>query len=67
MDDLLEALRIFRKYGDNPFPFQCEHDTLIVNYDPAEFSAADRRRLDELGFSVFEGEDWFTSFRFGSA
>ena len=66
MKDLLEAIKIFLKY-DNPYsPFHCEHDTLTVDIDPAIVSEGDRDRLEELGFHSFEGDDCFTSFRFGS-
>lgn len=70
MDDLIEALTIFRKYRNEKYPTHCEHDELIivgVTFD--EVSEQDRARLKELGF-LWSGEDeeghWF-SFRFGSA
>jgi hypothetical protein len=67
MDDLIEALGIFRKYGNPHSPFNCAHDQLWVNIDPGLVPAADKARLEELGFFVsLEDGLGFTSFRFGS-
>jgi hypothetical protein len=65
VDELIEALAIFRKYASPEYPTRCEHDVLYVNVDPALVSAEDTRRLGALGFSA-SGEDCFTSFKFGS-
>lgn len=66
MDDLIEALTIFRKYGNPHNPTHCEHDTLwICGIDPDAVSQEDTARLDQLGF--FVGDEAFQSFRFGSA
>lgn len=68
MDDLIEALQIFRKYSLDRYPTHCEHDTLIVNVDPAIVSDEDKKRLDKLGFFVSsEFENCFYSFKFGSS
>ncbi len=68
MKDLIEALKIFLKYGDPYAPTHCEHDVLTVCIDPADVSEADRNRLDELGFfPASEDDACFCSFRFGSA
>lgn len=64
MDDLIEALQIFRKYGNPKDPFHCEHDVLMVNYDPENIGDQDTKRLYELGF--FAEDDCFKSYRFGS-
>lgn len=68
LQDLIDALLIFRKYGNPDYPTHCEHDTLLVNVDPKTVSVDDKQTLIELGF--FHGEEFdgvFTSFRFGSA
>ena len=81
MDDLIEALQIFRKYCDpkGHNPTHCEHDQLsVVVVKPRGVSKEDLKRLDELGFisSIDEDEDhdedehedaYFLSYRFGSA
>jgi hypothetical protein len=69
MDDLIEALTIFRKYKNAKWPTNCSHDVLaIMEVTEEEVSEEDKKRLDELGF-LFGGDDddcWI-SFRFGSA
>jgi hypothetical protein len=68
LDELIEALQIFRKYGNLVNPTHCSHDLLTVMIDPELVSEEDKKRLDELGFFVGEEfDDCFTSFRFGSA
>lgn len=64
MDDLIEALQIFRKYANPARPTHCEHVELWI-MEVGEVSAADAKRLDELGFR-WDGEGWY-SYRFGSA
>lgn len=66
MDDLIEALTIFRKYGNPKFPTHCEHDELFIcGIEPGAVSHVDVERLDQLGF--FSDGDAFKSYRFGSA
>lgn len=66
--DLLEGLTILARHpGDEVSPFHCEHDVLAVMADPAEFTAQELARLDELGFLAREDDETFCSFRFGSA
>jgi hypothetical protein len=66
LDDLIEALTIFRKYGNPYRPTHCEHDELwICKIDPDQVSSEDLDRLDALGF--FMSDDGFKSFEFGSA
>ena len=72
MDDLIEALTIFRKYKNVGHPTNCSHDELaIMAVTFSEVSESDRKRLDELGFiwSSDEQDDdgYWLSFRFGSA
>lgn len=64
-DAIIEALTIFRKYGNPACPFHCTHDTLtICEIEPSEVSAEDRERLDVLGFFVGD-EGAFESLRWG--
>lgn len=68
MNDLIEALHIFKKYVDGEWrnPFYCSYEELcIMQVDPDDVSKEDIARLDELGFFV-SSEDCFMSFRFGS-
>ena len=70
MDDLIEALQIFRKYTDTKYPTNCSHDEMaIMEVEPSGVCKEDVERLDELGFFISEdGDDsYFMSFRFGSA
>lgn len=67
MQDLIDALIIFRKYGNPQFPTHCEHDVLTICVDPAVVSEEDKVGLDKLGFIVDASSDAFISYRFGSA
>lgn len=66
MKKLIEALTIFSKYTDTPFPTHCEHDVLYVNVQPEDVSDQDKVHLDELGFFPSSELDMFMSYRFGS-
>ena len=66
MDDLIEALQIFRKYGNPEWPTHCAHDELIVNIDPSDVIESDLKRLDQLSFIPIKDDRCFKSFRFGS-
>ena len=50
-DDMIEACKIFKKYKDCKFPFNCNHDELYVAVDPELVSNEDKKQLEELGFS----------------
>lgn len=63
---LIEALTLFRKYGNPAYPTHCEHDELLVFIDPSLVSGEDKRRLLLLGFSEDEDDRCFRSYRFGS-
>ena len=71
MDDLIEALQIFKKYQDKihkKYPTHCEHDVLsIMGVNIEDVSDNDIKRVDELGFEWSDEDDCFISFRFGSA
>ena len=68
MDDLIEALTIFRKYKNARCPTHCEHDQLMIaEITRDEVIIEDQKRLDELGFFWSESDDVWLSFRYGSA
>lgn len=67
MDKLIEALQIFRKYGNSEYPTWCEHDMLhICDIEPDLVSKEDTKKLDELGFFV-DDSGGFASYKFGNA
>ena len=68
MDDLIEALQIFKKYSDTKYPTHCEHDVLYIcgGIEPADVSDKDKERLEELGFDEDLDVGGFASFKFGS-
>ncbi len=66
MKDLIEALNIFLKYGNDRNPTWCEHDCLYVAVDPGKVSEEDKARLEELSFHADEMHEDFSSHRFGS-
>lgn len=65
MDDLIEALQIFRKYSTAYNPTHCEHDILMIMDVPEDIEEKDR--LDELGFHWDKEYGCWVSYRFGSA
>lgn len=65
MNDLIQALTIFAKYGDPYSPTHCEHDQLCVMIDPDDVTEEDQQYLQKLGFHRDDG--YFVSYRFGSA
>ncbi len=68
MDDLIEALTIFRKYANPRWPTVCSHDQLaICGVTRDQVSEEDIGRLNDLGFFWDESDEIFVSFRFGSA
>ncbi len=67
LDNLIEALQIFRKYGNPDYPTHCEHDELFIcGIDPDDVSEEDKVKLDKLGFFV-NSDEGFSSFKYGSA
>jgi hypothetical protein len=64
MDDLIQALLIFRKYGNPEHPTHCEHDEMFVAIDPKVVSKEDKAVLKKLSFTPEESA--FSSYRFGS-
>ena len=68
LDGLIEALVIFKKYGNPDCPTHCEHDELFIcGIHPGDVSAVDVERLNELGFFIDADDHCFKSFRYGSA
>jgi len=68
MDDLIEALQIFRLYANLLHPTYCaQHVLSIVGVNPDEVSEVHKERLAQLNFNVDMDEEHFYSFRFGSA
>jgi hypothetical protein len=69
MKDLIEALQIFLKYGNDDYaPTHCEHDVLYIGdgIELDEVSEEDIKKLDDLGFFWSDDHDGFISYRFGS-
>jgi hypothetical protein len=64
MDDLIQALLIFRKYGNPEHPTHCEHDEMFVAIDPKFVSEEDKKALEKLSFKAVDSA--FSSYRFGS-
>lgn len=68
MDDLIKALQIFQKYRDESRPTICDHDILIItSITEDQISHEDRKTLNDLGFDWDENEEYWYSFKFGSA
>jgi len=70
MDDLIEAMQIFRKYckGDEKTPIHCQYDELnVCCVDRSKMSEEDVERLGDLSFMWTEEGFCFYSFRFGSS
>lgn len=66
MDDLIEALKIFKKYTDAEYPCWCIQDEFHICVDPDEVSDEDKEKLEELGFEVDDYSNDFCSFKYGS-
>ena len=68
MEKLIEALQIFLKYGNPTYPTHCEHDEMtICGIAPDEVTEEDKAKLNELGFFCSEEDEYFKSFKYGSA
>jgi len=82
MEDLIEALQIFLKYGNSWYPTSCGLKELysndrtytyiylpilfILGIDASVVSAIDEFRLSMLGFLVDEDDNSFFSYRFAN-
>lgn len=68
MENLIKALTIFLKYGNQDYPTHCEHDELlVVGISEDVVSDEDKEELDKLGFFWDEEYGSWASFHFGSA
>lgn len=60
MNDLVEALRIFSRYGNPDRPFTMSGPRMIINdIDPEHVSVTDEMELLELGFQVDTNHNHF--------
>lgn len=66
MEQLIEALQIFLKYGNPDYPTHCEHDELTVDINPELVSEEDKVKLEELGFIADPDYEDFKSSKYGS-
>jgi len=66
IEELIEAMEIFKKYIGDDYPTNCDHDVMRVNVDPENVTEADVIRLDELGFTVDDDLNMFMSYKYGS-
>ena len=67
MEQLIEALQIFLKYGNPDYPTDCRDETLfIIDIHVDDVSKEDVETLYKLGFFWSGEEEGFKSFRFGS-
>ena len=69
MKDLIEALTIFAKYQpETRWPTICQHDQLIIcDVHRGGMSGEDIARVEDLGFVWDDSDDYWCSYRFGSA
>jgi hypothetical protein len=68
MDELIQALEIFKKYQNLEWPTHCEHDVmLVVGIKQNEVSEEDTQKLNELGFTWMQEYECFGSYYYGSA
>lgn len=68
MEDLIKALQIFLKYGNESYPTHCEHDVMLIcGYTEDQISDEDKKELDELGFFWTDEYDCWASYKYGSA
>lgn len=68
MESLIKALQIFLKYGNPEYPTNCSHDELaIMEIEPDKVSKEDKVELEILGFEINKDENYFYSFKYGSA
>jgi hypothetical protein len=68
MEDLIEALQIFLKYGNPDYPTTCEHDIMyICGINSNDVSDDDKIKLEELGFEIDNDFNQFYSDKYGSA
>lgn len=65
--DLMEGLAMLSRYSTNDeAPLHADHERLIVMASADEFTEAEMKHLESLGFP-YDDEHGFHSYRFGSA
>lgn len=68
MDDLIQALTIFKKYHNEKWPTHCEHDILmIMAVGEQEMNEEDTQEVEKLGFHWSSEYDCWVSYKFGRA
>lgn len=68
MDELIQALTIFKKYRNEKWPTHCEHDVLmIMAVGENEMSEEDTKAVEKLGFTWSDEYDCWASYKFGRA
>lgn len=66
--ELIEGLMLLSKGQSNENdPTQCSHDQLTILSNPARFSPEEIEKLEAWGIHAEQDEEYFYSFRFGSA
>lgn len=66
MGKLIEALKIFLKYGNPELPTNCKHGMLYVNIDPEKVNSDDIKILNKLDFFPSDELNCFYSYKYGS-
>lgn len=70
MDDLIEALEIFKRYqsGYNlEYPTHCQHYELwVCGVDVGDLTKDEIQKLDKIGFFWDSDDEAFKSYKFGS-
>jgi ribonuclease HI len=64
---LIEALQIFKKYGNKEYPIQCEANIMYILIDPSIVSKKDKLKLQGRGFLPYSDGPAFYSVYYGSA
>lgn len=68
MDELIQALTVFKKYRNEKWPTHCEHDVLmIMAVGEKEMSLEDTATVEKLGFHWSSEYDCWASYKFGRA
>lgn len=66
MDELIEALEIFKKYANLTYPTKCTTNAFHVMIKTDTVSKNDKAKLGQLSFAPNFDYQCFTSYRFGS-
>lgn len=67
LDNLIEALRILRMYGNPSYPTNCEHDIFrVYGIAYTDISKENMKLLEDYGFGWDPDFDCFYSTAYGS-